>query len=424
LSGNPGHIRKILEIEEKKGFPDTTVIGGVDKYLKNWLSQITACQYKSAELLQIEKICAPNPGYANLTPIQRKMWAKQLLNWLDRHESYLNNCPDSSKIVEKTIINERSNTPPIKILKTPLKTNKPVINQSLDSPITAIKGINEVLQKRFTKLELRTVRDLLYFFPSRHLDYSKRTYINNLTVGQENTILANIWEAREVNFGSRRSAEATVGDETGNVRIVWFNQPYLARSLKTGTKIVISGRVTLFGGMPVFESPEWEPYDEKDLVHTGRLVPVYPLTQGLSQRQVRRILKPAIDQWVMQLDEFLPDDLMKRLKLLNRQTAIRQAHYPADEAAKDAARRRLAFDELFLLQLGVLNKKRNWQESQTGLPINTDRPELKHQQSPTDVTAFTRRSRQRQDRSGYGCSNLGGRRWLSRGHDGPHRDPG
>ena len=162
------------------------------------------------------------------------------------------------------------------------------------------------LNKKFAKLGVLTVRDLLYFFPHRHLDYSQRAYVNNLEIGQENTIIANVWESREVQLGTRSSAEATVGDETGNVRIVWFNQPYMAKSLKTGQRMVISGKVTLFGGMPVFESPEWEPYEDKDLVHTGRLVPVYPLTQGLSQRQVRRIMKPAIDQWAWQLEDFLP----------------------------------------------------------------------------------------------------------------------
>ena len=118
--------------------------------------------------------------------------------------------------------------------------------------------------------------------------------------------------------------------------------------------------------MPVFESPEWEPYEDKDLVHTGRLVPVYPLTQGLGQRQVRRIIKPAIDQWAWQLGDFLPAEIRRRLNFLELPEAIRQAHYPENETAKARARRRLAFDELFLLQLGVLSKKRYWQESQPG----------------------------------------------------------
>ena len=99
-----------------------------------------------------------------------------------------------------------------------------------------VKGISEILFKKFEKLGVKTVRDLLYYFPHRHLDYSQRAYVNNLVVGQENTIIANVWEAREVYLGSRRSAEATVGDETGNMRIVWFNQPYLAKTLKTGAQ--------------------------------------------------------------------------------------------------------------------------------------------------------------------------------------------
>jgi ATP-dependent DNA helicase RecG len=139
---------------------------------------------------------------------------------------------------------------------------------------------------------------------------------------------------------------------------------------------VISGKVSIFGGMPVFESPEWEPYEDKDLVHTGRLVPVYPLTEGLSQRQVRRIVKPALDQWAAQLADFLPAALRARLKLPELAPAILQQHYPENEAAKAESRRRLAFDELFLLQIGVMSKKRAWQENQPAIPIQTERPEL------------------------------------------------
>ncbi len=323
MSGNTGQLRKILELEDKKGYPDTTVIGGLDKYLKNWSAQVAIAGLNPSVLKESGLLIPPSPGYAALTPVQRQNWAKQTLNGLDKLESP----SKTSSISEKSPVNPGKTLKPlkaiVKITKDTLTINKSVFKPSLDSPVILVKGINEVLQKRFLKLEVQTVRDLLYFFPNRHLDYSQRAYINNLSVGQENTIIANIWEAREIRLGNRRSAEATVGDETGNVRIVWFNQPYLAKSLKTGSRIVISGRVTVFGGMPVFESPEWEPYEEKDLVHTGRLVPVYPLTQGLSQRQVRRILKPAIDQWVGQLDEFLPDDLLKRLNFLNIQTLLK-----------------------------------------------------------------------------------------------------
>ncbi len=372
MSGNTVQLLKILELEEKKGFPDTTVIGGLDQYLHNWLAKQAASGLPASVLIQFSSVCPPTLRYSALSQMQRRKWAEQMRVCLNHSEIPVNTptAPQRKADIAANIIK------PVKTLKTPSLGKVPVPGFTLEVPVTSVKGINAVLQKRFLKLGVLTVRDLLYYFPNRHMDYSQRTFTNNLVVGQENTIIANIWDVREVSFGSRRSAEATVGDETGNVRVVWFNQSYLARSLKTGSKVVISGRVTVFGGMPVFESPEWEPYEEKDLVHTGRLIPVYPLTQGLSQRQVRRIINPAITQWVGKLNEFLPDELLKRLKLLDIQTAIRQAHYPDDESMKDASRKRLAFDELFLLQLGVLQNKQHWQKSQPGHAITTNRPEL------------------------------------------------
>ncbi|GAI19337.1 unnamed protein product, partial [marine sediment metagenome] len=101
----------------------------------------------------------------------------------------------------------------------------------------------------------------------------------------------------------------------------------------------------------------------------GRLVPLYPLTQGLRPRQVRKLMKEVVDQWAWQVEDFLPSALKERSNLLELPQAIAQAHYPEDEAVKDRARVRLAFDELFLLQLGMLGRKRNWQESQPGNPF-------------------------------------------------------
>jgi ATP-dependent DNA helicase RecG len=251
-----------------------------------------------------------------------------------------------------------------------------VAAQSLDFPITVLKGVSTSLAAKFNRLGVKTVRDLLYFFPHRHLDYSQRKYISQLTEGEEQTIIANVWQANETRLGGRRGTEAIVGDETGNVRVVWFNNPYLAKSLPTNTRVVLSGKVRLFGGRHVFESPEWELLEDKELVHTGRLVPLYPLTQGLHPRQVRKLMKQVVDQWAWQVEDFLPLELRQRCDLVELPQAIVQAHYPEDEAAKDGARIRLAFDELFLLQLGVLGRKREWQESQPGNIFNGKTPVL------------------------------------------------
>ncbi|MCL0047423.1 ATP-dependent DNA helicase RecG, partial [Thermodesulfovibrionales bacterium] len=232
------------------------------------------------------------------------------------------------------------------------------------------------LATKFNKLGVKTIRDLLYFFPRRHLDYSQRKSISQLSEGEEQTIIANVWQAQVASLGGRRGTEAIVGDETGNVRVVWFNNPYLAKQLTTNKQVVLSGRVSLFSGRHVFESPEWELVEDKELIHTGCLVPLYPLTQGLRPRQVRKLMKEVIDQWAWQVEDFLPDQIKRRCNLLGLSQAITQAHYPEDEAMKNRARVRLAFDELFLLQMGVLSKKRHWQESQPGSPFRITRQVL------------------------------------------------
>jgi len=355
---NTKSLRKILELEHSKGYTDSAVFGGLDKFLRNWAGQATESITEPQLLNRFHKLQLVNSNYASLTKQQRKEWVKAVLDFLAEEEG---------REAEK---GEAKPTPLVGRLSSRPRQPSVVAKKSTDSPITAIRGISSSLATKFNKLGVNTVRDLLYFFPHRHLNYSQRKSISQLTEGEEETIIANVWQAQEIRLGGRRSTEAVVGDETGNVRIVWFNNPYLAKTLKTNTRIVVSGRVGLFNGRHVFESPEWELVEDRELIHTGRMVPLYSLTQGLRPRQVRKLMKGVIDQWAWQVEDFLPPELKERCNLLELPQTISQAHYPEDEAVKDRARVRLAFDELFVLQLGVLSKKRDWQESQPGSPFS------------------------------------------------------
>ncbi len=369
MSINAEPLRKILELEHKKGYLDSAVIGGLDRFLHKWTGQAIESITNRQLLQSFHKLHLVDANYASLTKEQRKQWAHSVLALLAELELM----PQEKG---KAKLPQESVTPP-KIRRAPA-AGRPSLaarqqaTESLDSPITAVRGISSNLVAKFNRLGVKTVRDLLYFFPHRHLDYSQRKFISQLVEGEEQTIIAHVWQAHEIMLGGRRSTEAIVGDETGNVRVVWFNNPYLVKTLRTNTRVVISGRVSLYKGRHVFESPEWELAEDKELVHTGRLVPVYPLTQGLRSRQVRQIMKRTVDQWAWQLDDFLPEELKQRCHLLDLPQAISQAHYPEDEALKVKARVRLAFDELILLQLGVLSQKRDWQESQPGNPIGVD----------------------------------------------------
>lgn len=354
---NTDSLRKILALEVKRGYADNAVIGGMERFLAKWASGAMQSMTSPVQLAKLQKYF--KAGYGGMTAEQRREWMAEVLSFLDELENKKPKTTAAVKTATEALTVKKK-------MLAPIKKNSGTYGLGLDTPVNFVKGVGPVVASKFEKLGVKTVRDLLYYFPHRHLDYSKLKKIAELKEGEDQTIIANVWQASEVKPGGRRSTEAIVGDETGNMRVLWFNQPYIAKQLQTNTQIVLSGKVSLFNGRQQMISPEWEIVDGHDLRHTGRLVPVYPLTQGLYPRQVRRLMKDFIDKWAGDVPEFLPEDIRKRNNLLDLPDAISQAHYPDSEELKDRARVRLAFDELFLLQLGVMSRKRRWQLSRPG----------------------------------------------------------
>ena len=160
-----------------------------------------------------------------------------------------------------------------------------------DISVETVRGISRTYGSRLRKLGVKTVEDLVYLFPHRYDDFSSLKRINQLVYGEEVTIVATIWETH-----SKRShrgqviTQSILTDGTGMIQATWFNQSYLQKQLQPGRDIVVSGKVDEFLGRLTFSSPVWEPL-QRDLIHTGRLVPIYPLTEGIKQRWLRRTMK-------------------------------------------------------------------------------------------------------------------------------------
>jgi len=351
---------KVLALELKKGCQDTAVVGGLDKFLHTFLKENPQA-YR--HLMPAFPAGTGKRGYALLPANQRKAWLDEFMQAL-----------------QKPAAKPAAAPAPQTAGPSPRRPKKPAVEAGapgLDAPVSAVRGISTSLAEKLSRLDVLTIRDFLYLFPHRHLDYSHLKTVSQLTEGHEETVIANIWEARRIAIKGRPSTEAVLGDSTGNVRAVWFNNPYLARQLGPGKEIVLSGRVRYFGGRPVFESPDWELYEPVEgFTHTGRLVPVYPLTRGLFQRQVRKLAKSIVEAYAPLVTEFIPENIIRRNNMLPAGEALMQAHFPDDSTLKDRARFRLAFNELFLLQLGVLQKKRSWQVNRTR-PVPTDNTLLK-----------------------------------------------
>ncbi|CAI8052703.1 ATP-dependent DNA helicase RecG [Geodia barretti] len=269
---------------------------------------------------------------------------------------------------------------------------------NLESPVTALQRVDSKRAVQLGRLEVTTLRDLLYFFPRRHLDYSAVVKVAELQYGQERTVEGNILEIREERRGRNRQlriTEAQLADETGSVKVSWFGQGYLARTLPAGTRVAISGKVGDFNGRLVFESPEYEVLrGSQSSIHTGRLLPVYPLTQGLTGRTLRNLTWQTLQMGLPLVSESLPESVRKRRSLIPSREAIKQAHFPDGQANRDQARRRLAFDELLTLQLSVLSRRQKKNQLMGGVTIAGDSELVEGLISnlPFELTGAQRRS--------------------------------
>jgi ATP-dependent DNA helicase RecG len=263
----------------------------------------------------------------------------------------------------------------------------------LRSQVTAVPGVGPSQEAKLHRLGIRTVQDLLFYFPREHHDYSKLEKIALIPLEQVVTIMGMIWEVQNLRSSNGRvRTVARISDETGQVRAVWFNQPYLAKQLTRGSYIVLTGIKQRFGNKVEFNVRSHELPEQGDLVNTGRLVPVYNLTEGLNPKTLRRYTKWAVDRCAELVPEFLPASVRSRLGLLSLPQAISQYHYPENEGRLVKARQRLAFDELFLIQLGMLARRAEWNTSAEGLALKVDLSQVFEHTEPEEVAALAARA--------------------------------
>ncbi|MBE3589833.1 MAG: ATP-dependent DNA helicase RecG [Firmicutes bacterium] len=221
-----------------------------------------------------------------------------------------------------------------------------------ETPVQFLRGVGPARAKDLERLGIRTAGDLLRHFPRRYDDYSQLRAVAALRPGEQATFRAEIVAVEETRPRPRLSVlHAVARDRSGAILLVWFNQSFRRRQLQPGREFVFSGRVQWQKGRLQVENPEYEPVEEAGL-HTGRIVPVYPSAAGLSQRYLRRLVAqvlPLADGW----RDAVPEEVAARLGLPPAPRAWRDIHLPPDFEALQAARRRLAFDEIFTILVGV-----------------------------------------------------------------------
>ena len=399
-------LERVLLLEAQQNYQDKAVVGGIRQFAAYWVGQAREEAVDEADRALVEQVAEVLTGYGKLPGVDaRKKAIDRLLPSLERRKERLagdSSQPAAPAIDRKPRTAKPKDTPaptpkkaqesiPPAIDEEPIqqepeepapeeqKVKPPVYvepdPEGLRQPVSSIKGVGPKIAQKLEKLGVKTIYDLLYLFPRRYDDYTLMKPINRLDYGEQVTVIGTIWQTRAKRMSGKQTlVQAVINDGTGSIQATWFNQPWLTKQLPAGMQIVLSGKVDQFLGRPVFNSPEWEPLELEPL-RTRRIVPVYPLTEGLGSHRLREIMDTAVSYWSLRVPDALPESIRQRVGLYPLAQALRQIHFPDNQQSLHKARMRLSFDELFLLQLGMQSQRSQWQ-SRSAIPVSTEPEQL------------------------------------------------
>jgi ATP-dependent DNA helicase RecG len=402
-------LRKFFRLEHENGYNNTAIIGGLVKILDFWESEARA---ESVEEAVVQAVTQRLKGYEALTPQGRADSLKGL--WKRLGETYPEATqkpqgqprpqqrprPQEPRPQQPRVSPPSGGTEggsgdempkwlepegkPSQPLREKAEAPRPPVSRApapsqgrsesapggrtsatpaaLGAQLTVLQGVGPRHAQTLGQLGMVTLGDMLYYFPRRYEDYSQLKPIKNLWVNEIVTVIGAVQSVstRPVKGGKLQLTEAVITDGTGALRLTWFNQPWIANRMKVGDNIAASGKLTQALGRLVMTNPDFEPVEAEHL-HTNRIVPIYPLTQRITQKWLRGLMNQVVTYWAPALVDHLPDSIRTSAGLLPLGRAIGQAHFPDSQEELKKARARLAFDEIFFLQMGVLAQKRDWQ---------------------------------------------------------------
>ncbi len=383
-------FRKILALEAHKGFADTAVGGGIRRFVERWESELR--EHLAGDPERIAELIGRS--YRELSVEQRREWVARWQGALDdmpvppvapaQTEVYVAPTPpqgaEGQPFQPETpaLFTSTVGTPSVRMRRRAYVA-PPVLSNpgDPDEAVSKIRRMDGKTIQRLEQLGASTVRDLLYMVPRRYEDRSEIAAIADVYPGASFTMEGQLVDIRSASVGQRRLrlVEGVLSDDSGQIELQWFGQGYLARALHQGSQMIVNGKVELHRGRLSLSSPEYDVVSARQPpLNTGRVIPVYRLTAGLTARNLRSLTWQAVSKYLKGVQDPLPGDVLQRTGLSPLSDAIRDIHYPSDLAAADRGRRRLAFDEILAFQLAILGRRRHREHNATGVPIKYHAP--------------------------------------------------
>ncbi len=386
-------IRKPLEYSAKNSFANIDRVRALEKTISTWVDRLISSELPSSQKDELSQFKALFSQYDERTTAEKIATIEKALQFLEHLESSqvepLGSPSASSKSQDKPTIEQQEESIPrsISVKKQRLRSEKPIgkpskQSEDLSTPIQFVKGVGPKRARLLNKMGIQTVEDAFFVFPRRYEDRCHIEKISHLRPGDTLKTVYGVVKMGEITTTPKQKKkifELMISDETGVLTAKWFNQEYLKKVFKPDMHVVLSGKISInpYGGIEMIQ-PEYEILGNLDadieLLHTGRIVPIYPLTEGLYQKEMRKLMKSVVDQYAALMEEDLPEDIRRKYRFLPLNEALRRIHFPdTDDDISllnreiSLAHQRIIFEEFFLLELGMGLKRQHVMTHETGI---------------------------------------------------------
>lgn len=399
---------KILAQELRTGCQDRTVIGGLEKFLARWSASVFGMDAAFPTRADAARVIHLLSGYNGMSIQERTLAVRMAVTVAGEVVDRIGTLSSAGSSPAPAVSPPKQSPPgngarasvggrtiaspsPASTAKTsakpgregaerkapPIHARRSIGAVSLSDPILTLKGVGKLKASKLARLGIEKVGDLLSHFPRDYRDYSQVKRVADLMYGETASVVGTV-EDVQVFPGpqSRFRTTVKVRDDSGRISATWFRYGYGGVRIGPNMRIALAGTVAGYGYSISLDNPDWELAEETPL-HTRRLVPVYPLTEGVSDYWLREVMAAVVPACAPQLDEYLPAWLIEGASLPGMQEAVRSVHFPVSRQALGEATRRLAFDEMFVVQVSALKRRAEWQ-SGARAPALLGRSEVVH----------------------------------------------